>query len=176
MKKICIMLLVMWVVLMGVSPVVRAEHSQPPADTSSPELNRIKSLAGKWTATTSMFGTPNQRIYTEFAVTSGGSVVLERIFPGTPEEMVSVYYDDNGKLAMTHYCIMRNRPTLTLASSNADTITLDVKKIEGMKSKKDPSMGGVTLQFKDKNHIVATCRAKGKGHEQPMAIEYSRVK
>ena len=26
--------------------------------------------------------------------------------------MISVYYDDNdGKLAMTHYCIMRNRPT-----------------------------------------------------------------
>lgn len=155
---------------------IGAGAPQVPADHSSPELERIKSLAGRWTTTTSMFGKPNQRVFIEFEVTAGGSAVLERIFPGTPEEMISVYYDDNGKLAMTHYCIMRNRPLLKLARSDADSITLDVKKIDGAKSKKDPAMGGVTIRFKDANHIEETCRSADKNNEAPMTMVYTRVR
>ena len=48
---------------------------------------------------------------------------MERIFPGTPQEMISVYYDDDkGRLAMTHYCMMRNRPTFKLVKSEGDTL------------------------------------------------------
>ncbi len=150
-----------------------------PPDKSSPELQRIKSLAGRWTTVTSMFGKKNQRLYTEYQVTAAGSAVLERIFPDTPYEMVSMYYDDDhGKLAMTHYCIMHNRPTLKLASISPDTITMDVKKVEGLKSKKDPSMGGMTLHFKDKNHFETTCKGRGKGKEkeEPMTMAYTRVR
>ncbi|MCB0311106.1 MAG: hypothetical protein KDD42_07715, partial [Bdellovibrionales bacterium] len=106
-------------------------HQFPP-DTSSQELNRIKSMAGRWESTTSMFGKENEKVYTEYSVSAGGSAVVETIFPGTPYEMVSVYYDDeNGKLAMTHYCMMRNRPYFRLAKSTSDSIKLDVVKIEG---------------------------------------------
>src|SRR3989338_5074087 len=107
--------------MMALSSASRAGGDmQLPPDNSSAELARIKSLAGRWTGVTSMFGKPDQRVYVEYEVTSGGSAVLERIFPGTPEEMISVYYDDNkGKLAMTHYCILRNRPTLKLVRSNS---------------------------------------------------------
>ena len=182
MKQIFRIVLATWVLILVMSPVTRADdHPQPPPDKSSAELNRIKGLAGRWTTVTSMFGKKNQRMYTEYKVTAGGSAVLERIFPGTPQEMVSVYYDDDhGKLAMTHYCIMRNRPTLKLASSNSDTITMDVASISGLKSKKDPSMGGLALHFKDKNHIEQTCHANGKpesgkGKEKPMTMEYTRV-
>ena len=177
MKKISMIFIAVWVLVITLSPAAHADHSQPPADNSSAELNRIKGLAGRWTATTSMFGKPNQRVYTKYEVTAGGSAVLESIFPGTPQEMISVYYDDNhGKLAMTHYCIMRNRPTLKLTSSSPDTIKMDVTKISCLKSKKDQSMGGLTLHFKDKNHIEQICSAKGKGNEKPMTLEYTRVR
>jgi len=172
-------LLALPVIMLGFISVPRAEDMpQPPPDKSSTELNRIKSLAGRWSSTTSMFGKPNEKVYTEFEVTAGGSAVLERIFPGTPHEMVSVYYDDeDGKLAMTHYCIMRNRPTLKLASSKGNTITMDVTKVEGLKSKDDPSMGPITLRFKDKDHFESTCQGRGKGSEKqgPMTMEYTRV-
>ena len=180
MKQIFKVLIAAWVFTMALTPLVRADDkSQPPPDNSSAELNRIKGLAGRWTTKTSMFGKANERVYTEFRVTAGGSAVLEKIFPGTPQEMVSVYYDDDkGKLAMTHYCIMRNRPTLKLAHSSADAITMDVAKVEGLKSKKDSSMGGVTIHFKDKNHFESTCRARGAGKEKeaPMTMEYTRVR
>lgn len=157
------------------------EHKmpQPPADSSSAELNRIKALAGRWTSTTSMFGKKDEQVFTEYTVTAGGSAVLETIFPGTPNEMVSLYYDDdNGKLAMTHYCVMRNRPHFKLAKSDKNSIKMDITKVEGLKSKDDPSMGAITLQFEDADHFSSTCASRGKteGHQEPMTMRFARVK
>ena len=56
MKQIFKIVITAWVFVMVASPVVYADHTQPPAEKSSAELNRIKSLAGRWTSTTSMFG------------------------------------------------------------------------------------------------------------------------
>jgi hypothetical protein len=157
------------------------EHKAPeaPPDISSVELNRIKALAGKWTSTTSMFGKKDEQVFTEYAITAGGSTVVETIFPGTPNEMVSVYYDDDkGRLAMTHYCMMRNRPHFSLHESDKDTIKMDVTKVEGLKSKDDPSMGAITIHFEDKDHFTSTCESRGKtdGDKGPMTMRYTRVK
>lgn len=162
-----------------------ADHSDhhkapvPPPDLSSPELIRIKGLAGRWASKTSMFGKKDEEVFTEYAVSAGGSAVVETIFPGTPNEMVSVYYDDDqGKLAMTHYCMMRNRPYFTLVESDKYMIKMDVTKVEGLKSKDAPSMGAITLHFEDKDHFTSTCASRGKveGDQGPMAMRYTRVK
>lgn len=179
MKKIFKIVLSSWILVFSLSPLVHADTPQVPPDASSAELNRIKGLAGRWTSTTSMFGKENEQVFTEYEVTAGGSAVLERIFPGTPQEMISVYYDDNnGKLAMTHYCMMRNRPVLKLASSSKNSLTMDVEKVDGLKSQGDASMGAMSIKFKDKNHISTTCKGRGKGNEneKPMTMDYIRVK
>ncbi len=152
-------------------------HEMPP-DNSSAELNRIKALEGRWKSTTSMFGTENEEVFTEYKITAGGSAVVETIFPGTPQEMVSVYFDDDqGKLAMTHYCMMRNRPQFTLVKSSKDMLKLDVSKIEGQKAEDAPSMGAITLKFKDKDHFSSTCESNGSAeHDQgPMTMNFTRV-
>lgn len=173
-------LLIAFVLTIGLSPLVHAGEPmpKPPVDTSSAELNRIKSLAGRWMTTTSEFGTPNQKVYVDFEVTAGGSAVVEKIFPGTPMEMLSVFYDDDhGKLAMTHYCIMRNRPTLKLVSIDGDTLTMDIAKVEGLKSKDESSMGKMSMQFKDSDHFASTCEGRGPGQAKkpPMTMEFTRV-
>ena len=163
----------------SVNPSKEQHQVVAPPDVSSAELNRIKSLAGKWSSTTSMFGKKDEQVFTEYAVTAGGSAVLETIFPDTPNEMVSVYYDDDqGKLAMTHYCMMRNRPHFTLAESSRDKIKLNVVKVEGLKSEDDPSMGTITLVFEDNNHLTSICEGRGKsaGDQAPMAMRFTRVK
>jgi hypothetical protein len=178
MKLVRRILVAMCLTLLTLSSIAHA-GSTPPPDKSSPELQRIKSLAGRWTTVTSMFTGKPQRVYTEYQVTAGGSAVLERIFPGTPMEMISVYYDDDhGKLAMTHYCIMRNRPTLKLQSTTPDSVSMKVASIGGLKSKNDARMGNMTYVFKDKNHFSATCGGKGadKDKESPHTFEYTRVK
>ena len=161
----------------------RADHPQehkapePPPNISSPELNRIKALEGRWSSTTSMFGKKDERVFTEYAITAGGSAVVETIFPGTPQEMVSIYYDDDhGRLAMTHYCMMRNRPHFSLASSDLKSIKLDVTKVEGLKSKDEASMGPITLNFEDADNFSTTCQGDGKDESPPMTMRFTRVK
>lgn len=175
MKSIFKNILAAGAVLMALSSTANAGNSHEiPADKSSPELNRIKTLEGRWTTTTSMFGTKNQRLYVEYDVVANGSAVLERVFPGQPEEMISVYYDDDGKLAMTHYCILRNRPQMKLVKSTDDALVMKVVKVDGKKSKKDPAMkGAITIRFKDKNHIEQSCEGDD---GKPVTLNYTRVK
>lgn len=180
-----VILLVLTLFSIFTASLAQADHSddhkmpETPANISSPELNRIKALEGRWTATTSMFGKKDEQVFTEYAITAGGSAVVETIFPGTPNEMMSVYYDDDqGKLAMTHYCMLRNRPHFTLVESGKDKLKLDVTKVEGLKSKDDPSMGAITLKFEDKDHFSTTCesRSETETEHNPMTMRYTRVK
>lgn len=55
---------------------------------------------------------------------------------------------------------------------------MDVVKVEGLKSKNDPSMGVMTLNFKDKDHFSSTCQARsdtGENHS-PMTKSFTRIK
>ena len=107
------------------------------------------------------------------------SAVIETIFPGTPNEMVSMYYDDDkGHLAMTHYCMMRNRPHFGLIKSGKDELKLDIIDVAGLKSKDDPSMGAITLKFLDNDHFTSTCEGRGGKKEEkhdPMTMSFTRV-
>src|SRR5437868_1614896 len=75
----------------------------------SPEFDRMKSLAGTWKGIVDMGQGPVD-MTVEYRVVSGGSVVEERLFAGTPKEMVTMYHDRKGKLALTHYCMLGNQP------------------------------------------------------------------
>ena len=125
MKKIILMLTMLLSVFS--TGVVHAnegkeECKMPPPYVGSAEFEKIKSLAGTWEGDNVM--SPDGKMKVIYEVTSNGSAVLERLGPGTPSEMVSVYHDENGKLVMTHYCAIGNQPKLKLAASSADKITM----------------------------------------------------
>ena len=69
-----------------------------------------------------------EEITVQYRVIAAGSVVEERCFSGTPNEMVTMFYDKDGKLAMTHYCMLGNRPTMTVKSSDAKSISFQLDK------------------------------------------------
>src|SRR3989304_768334 len=72
--------------------------------------------------------------------TDGGSAILETLFPGTPHEMVSVYYDDGGKLGMTHYCMLGNQPQMTLKKADGNRIDLVFVSGGNIDPKQSPNM------------------------------------
>src|SRR5204863_9211641 len=81
----------------------------PPQSASSPEFQQLKQLVGNWKGMHQEPGakqpTPTQ---VTFKLTAAGSAVEETLMQGTPHEMVDMYHDENGKLAMTHYCAIGN--------------------------------------------------------------------
>src|SRR5436189_2634538 len=74
----------------------------------SAEFEKLKTLAGTWQGTTDMGKGPMQ-IQVQYRVVSGGSAVEERLFADTPMEMITIYHDQDGKVALTHYCSLCNR-------------------------------------------------------------------
>src|SRR5437016_10617001 len=79
----------------------------------SAEFERMKSLAGTWKGTHDM-GKGPMEVTVVYTVVAGGSAVEERFFAGTPNEMVTMYHDKQGKLSLTHYCMLHNQPGMLL--------------------------------------------------------------
>ena len=135
-----------------------AEHEMPPPYTGSSALEKIKALAGDWTGTVAHGAGPNagkkEDTTVSYRVTSNGSAVVETIFEGTPMEMTSVYYDRDGKLAMTHYCAVANRPLLSLTKESKSDIVLSYLSGEELDPKKDMHISGLEIELKGTNQMV----------------------
>lgn len=100
------------------------ELAQSRADIS-PELQRIKELAGKWHGTTFRASEGTNPAEMTYTVTGRGSAVVEVMFPGKPNEMTTVYHDDiNGHLVAEHYCTAMNQPRLRMVESDEGHIKL----------------------------------------------------
>ena len=121
--------------------------------SGSKEYEHMKQLVGVWEDTSNM-GKEGQPVRVEYRLTAGGSAIVETLFPGTPEEMISVYYDRRGKLSMTHYCMLQNQPSMRLAKAGADTFEFVFARGNGINPKKDAHMHALSISFVDKDHIV----------------------
>jgi hypothetical protein len=137
------------------------------ARAGSPEFERMKTLAGTWKGRTDIGQGPVD-ITVQFRVLAAGSVLEERVFAGTPNEMVTMYYDRGGKLALTHYCMMGNRPAMALKASDAKSLTFD---FDGacctIDANKEAHMHGLSIQFDDADQITTSSQALVDGKPMP---------
>jgi hypothetical protein len=85
-----------------------------PAETpAGPGLEVIQELEGTWVRCDES-GSPTEVVTNVFRITAGGSAVSEVVFPGAPEEMLTVYVAGKDGLELTHYCAARNAPRMVL--------------------------------------------------------------
>lgn len=138
----------------------------PKPQPGSAEFERMKSLVGTWKGMVDMGQGPIEMV-SQYRLLAGGSVLEEKVFAGTPNEMTTMYYDKDGKLALTHYCMMGNRPGMLLKSANAKTLKFDFDKSCGINVKKEAHMHALTLTFDDADTLTASCKAIMDGKEMP---------
>jgi len=141
-----------------------AETEKAKAKTDSAEFARMKTLVGSWTGKADMGQGPIDMTI-DYRLLAGGSVLEERCFVGTPNEMVTMYYDQDGKLAMTHYCVFGNRPAMKIKSSDAKTINFDFDATCGINVAKESHMHALSITFNDANTITTSCKAMIDGKE-----------
>jgi hypothetical protein len=96
----------------GAALAAAAAVHDAPAKTASAGLERLKSLAGEWVAAEDGEMVKKGDLVARYAVTAGGSAVIETVFPGQAHEMVTVYHAEGGDLVLTHYCTEGNRPRM----------------------------------------------------------------
>jgi hypothetical protein len=134
--------------------------------SGSPEFERMKTLVGTWKGTVDMGDGPIEMV-SQYKLLAGGSVLEEKCFIGTPNEMTTMYYDKDGKLALTHYCVFGNRPGMSFKSADATTICFDFDETCGINPKKESHMHALSITFNDANTITASCKAIIDGKEAP---------
>jgi hypothetical protein len=141
----------------------------PAATAPNPTFESLKKLAGNWEFTTVENG-KKETAKASYEVTSGGKVVLEKIFIGTDHEMISVYNTDGSSVAMTHYCMLPNTPRMTLTKTQPGKMFFEMKGKDGIKSKKEHHMHSVELVWNNDNELTQTWTSVQDGKPQPASI------
>lgn len=130
------------------SPAAAAAELAASRRRLSPELQRIKGLAGRWEGTTFREREGTSPAVVTYAVTSGGSAVVETLFPGTTREMTTVYHDDSsGRLIAQHYCNAANQPRLRLSESGSDRLSFVLAPDADIKADLEGHAHALTLTF-----------------------------
>ena len=135
--------------------------AKPPAPPTNAGLEKMKKLAGTWLAA-DKDGKPTDQVVSIIKVTAGGSAVVETLFPGQPQEMVSVYTADGPDLIMTHYCVLGNQPRMKAdPKSPSNQIVFRFAGGSNLDPAKDRHMHEATLTFVGEDRI----EVKGTGWE-----------
>ncbi len=122
-----------------------------PQKPAAAAFERLKALAGDWTvhdpsASTDPADQPSVAV--QYRVTSGGSAVIETLFPGDAHEMITMYHLDGEDLVLTHYCAMANQPRMVLKSFTKDTLVFDFAGGTNVDPKKGTHMHDATIVLK----------------------------
>ena len=98
--------------LLGLLVAACAWAGDAPAAKADPKaaFEKLKTLAGDWTGS----GQQGMATPVSYKVSANGNVVMETLFPGTPHEMITMYYLAEGDLVATHYCAGGNQPHFKL--------------------------------------------------------------
>lgn len=150
----------------------------PPAQphVGSAEFEKLKALAGTWQGSADM-GQGPMSFTVHYRVTSGGSVVEERLFADTPKEMLTIYHDKGGKLALTHYCALCNRPAMSLTNAGENSLAFELIKDSDIAVDKEMHMHNLVLTFNDADHITHEWTVYNGGKAEPChGFKLERVK
>jgi hypothetical protein len=117
-------------------------------------LESFKQLAGEWRGKELSGHNAGGEVHAIYKVTSGGSAVVETLFPGTEHEMVTVIHPDGNDIILTHYCALGNQPQMRAPGKlDGNQVAFKFVRATNLKSDKDMHMHDVTFTFVDKDTL-----------------------
>jgi hypothetical protein len=120
-------------------------HAQSDAHRA---YDQLKALEGNWTGTNS----EGKSLNITFRMTGGGTLMSE-IHAHGPQNMITMFYMDNDRLLMTHYCGAGNQPRMKAsASADGKTVTFDFIDATNLPSLEDGHMQRLVISMPDTNH------------------------
>lgn len=127
------------------------QSSNPPTNAG---FEKLKTLVGTWVLADEN-GQPTDQVASVIRLTAGGSAVHETLFPGEPQEMISIYTADGSDVVMTHYCVLGNQPQMRAQAKSLEGDQLHFEFVGGtnLDPTKDMHMHSAVLTFVDENQI-----------------------
>ena len=150
------------------------DMSKAPYKGSS-EFEQLKTLEGSWEGKGKM-GSMEMPVTVEYKVTSNGSALVEKLFAGTPQEMVTVYTDRDSKVSLTHYCSIGNQPQMDLAKQSGMRYEFVFSKKSNFNPKKEAHMHALTIDYDGQDRLVQQWDMYEKGRSTGVhGFEFKRV-
>jgi len=141
----------------------------PPSDSSG-----SKALAGTWQVNGNM-----GKGQATYEVVANGSAVIERFTMDGMSPMITAYHLDGDTLALTHYCMAGNQPSMVAKTIDPATgeIVFDFASVSNLASPNDEYMHNARFKLVDNDHFTSAWtlyeNVKPKFTE---AAQYTRVK
>jgi hypothetical protein len=176
MKPIIVVAGILLVMTFGPLTALSGEQMGPPI-THSKDFERMKALVGFWEGRADM-GKGMETLRVTYELTSAGNAIVERFAARQPHEMVTVYHDFSGKLAMTHYCSLGNQPHMELRSPGEGTMLFVLsEKNPGLATLTEMHMHALTIAFDGKDSITHIWSLYDKGAKKSdVTVKLARVK
>lgn len=139
------------------------EH-QHATSMALPALDRLKKLDGEWVGKAGVKGGEVGDARVIYHTTANGTAVIETLFPGAQEEMVTVYTVEGGQLALTHYCAAGNQPRMkSRKDAAANEVAFEFVATPGIDPKSDAYMRTARITFVDDDHVKTEWASYDKG-------------
>lgn len=133
-----------------------ADRHAAKAGAGNAGFERIKALSGEWEMTPGSGEHPAPGGKVTYKVTAGGSAVVETMLEGSEHEMVTLFYMEGDDLALTHYCMLQNRPHMRAEpGSSLEKIVFKCQGGEHAKIEDEDHMHQATFIFTDADHLKA---------------------
>ena len=160
-------------ILALVFSLVASAVAEPPkqAIQTPASFDIFKSLVGEWTQA----GSGSEKASVSYELVAGGTALVERMDPGTPHSMVTVYYPDGNRILMTHYCAAGNQPRMA-GKGDAKSFAFKMIDITNQATKNAPHMASLTLTFVDGDHLVQEWGYVHDGKTDIHKFEFERKK
>lgn len=155
---------VLFLLLMSLSTLAYAQadmHKPPASEKVAPSesqkaFDRLKTLDGSWVGRLTTFP-PEPSVDGNFAqlslrVTSmGNALVHEMSISGRPDHPVTMFYRDEDRMVLTHYCDAGNRPRM-VGKLSPDGKTLEFEFLDLSGGNQRGHMHHAKFTFIDENH------------------------
>jgi len=135
-----------------------AEEANSGAIAEAPHVfERMEALAGEWVAAEDTPSFKKGELVSRYALTAGGTALVDTLFPGKPNEMTTVYHRDGLDLVATHYCAGGNQPHLRAKAPavHASVIELAFDGGTNLDARHDSHMHSERIQFVAPDEIIA---------------------
>jgi hypothetical protein len=154
-------------VLMLISTVALAQSD------AQKSFEQLKTLAGSWE--TSMDGKP---LRVSLRVTSMGNTLMHEMTGAGPEDPVTMFHLDGGRLMMTHYCDAGNQPRMVgTVSPDGKTITFNFLEATNLLGSQEGHMQHVVFHFIDADHHTELWEfAMANGKQMDGSLDLKRIK
>ncbi len=115
----------------------------------------LKSLAGTWNGHVMTPAGPATSV--NYRLTAGGTAVMETLFGGTPDEMLTIYTIDGSDIRAAHFCGAGNQPVMRLdrAQSTPDRLVFSFVSVSGEHAKDHPHVHNGFLLFVSNDQLEA---------------------